>query len=581
MKTSETYLRGGSDLRWWTIGLSIMATQASAITFLSMPGQAYQDGMGFIQFYLGLPVAMVILSALIVPIYYRLKVYTAYEYLETRFDRKTRQLVALLFLLSRGLGAGLSLYAPAIVLSTLLGWPLGWTTVGIGAAVVLYTVSGGTRVVSRTQTWQMMVMLGGMAAAFAFILHRLPPSVSLDDALGVGGALGKMKVIDFAPRIDTRYTFWSGMTGGLFVQLAYFGTDQSQVQRYLTGSPLAESRLGPHVQRAGQAAHAVRHPLGRPAAGRLLPVSSAADLLQPAGARAAPRRARAAASCATSRPAGTTPSPPAPPPPPRSSTPATRATRRASPPPRARCATKRRAPTALRRRAIEIIGQSRARAETKDQDYIFLRFVLAEFPPGLVGLLIAVILCAAMSATASALNSLGTTSVVDFYKRSLRPAADDAHYLRVAKLFTVVWGAVAVGFAIGASLFENLIQAVNILGSIFYGPMLGVFLVGFFTRRARRDHRLRRRGAGGGGGAGGVAGFVDRLSLVQRRRLRRRRRGGAGRRVAQSSTSPMTLPSGSRNSAMMIGPYGVRGTTVSAPSVEAWASVASMSGTCT
>src|SRR6478609_7297257 len=244
VKTAETYLRGGGDLRWWTIGLSIMATQASAITFLSMPGQAYQDGMGFIQFYLGLPVAMILLSSLIVPIYYRLKVYTAYEYLETRFDRKTRQLVAFLFLLSRGLGAGISLYAPAIVLSTLLGWPLGWTTLALGAAVILYTVSGGTRVVSRTQTWQMVVMLGGMAAAFGFVLHRLPPAVSLDDALAVGGALGKMKVIDFAPRFDTRYTFWSGITGGLFVQLAYFGTDQSQVQRYLTGSPLSESRLG-------------------------------------------------------------------------------------------------------------------------------------------------------------------------------------------------------------------------------------------------------------------------------------------------------------------------------------------------
>jgi hypothetical protein len=244
VKTVDVYLRGGSDLRWWTIGLSIMATQASAITFLSMPGQAYQDGMGFIQFYLGLPVAMVILSAIIVPIYYRLKVYTAYEYLETRFDRKTRQLVALLFLLSRGLGAGISLYAPAIVLSTLLGWPLGWTTLILGAGVIAYTVSGGTRVVSRTQTWQMVIMLGGMAAAFAFVLHRLPPSVSFDDALGIGGVLGKMKVVDFSPRVDTRYTLWSGLTGGLFVQLAYFGTDQSQVQRYLSGSPLAESRLG-------------------------------------------------------------------------------------------------------------------------------------------------------------------------------------------------------------------------------------------------------------------------------------------------------------------------------------------------
>ncbi|HEY2743327.1 MAG TPA: sodium:solute symporter [Polyangia bacterium] len=482
VKNAETYLRGGGDLRWWTIGLSIMATQASAITFLSMPGQAYQDGLGFIQFYLGLPLAMIILSSLIVPIYYRLKVYTAYEYLETRFDRKTRQLVALLFLLSRGLGAGISLYAPAIVLSTVLGWPLGWTTLAIGAAVILYTVSGGTRVVSRTQTWQMVVMLSGMAAAFAFVLHRLPPAVSLDDALAVGGALGKMKVIDFQPRFDTRYTLWSGLTGGLFVQLAYFGTDQSQVQRYLTGSPLAESRLGlmfngivklpmqfgilsvglllvvfyqfhrpPIFFNAPELARAEASARG----GQLRDIERAWDAAWATraatttafvDARKSGDRARAAAAEAALRDeAGRT--------------------------------------DELRAKAVALIGQSRARAETKDQDYVFLRFVLAEFPSGLVGLLIAVILCAAMSATASALNSLGTTSVVDFYKRSFRPVADDAHYLAVARIFTVVWGAVAVGFAISASLFENLIQAVNILGSLFYGPMLGVFLVGFFTRR--------------------------------------------------------------------------------------------------
>jgi SSS family solute:Na+ symporter len=484
--TAETYLRGGGDLRWWTIGLSIMATQASAITFLSMPGQAYQDGMGFIQFYLGLPIAMIILSSLIVPIYYRLKVYTAYEYLETRFDRKTRQLVALLFLVSRGLGAGISLYAPAIVLSTVLGWPLGWTTLAIGAGVIVYTVSGGTRVVSRTQTWQMVIMLGGMAAAFAFVLHRLPPAVSLDDAFAVGGALGKMKVIDFAPRVDTRYTFWSGMTGGLFVQLAYFGTDQSQVQRYLTGSPLAESRLGLMFNGL------VKLPMqtGILAVGLLLAVFyqfhqppiffNQTELaraeagvhggelrdLEAKWKEAFATRAATAGALVEARHAHD-------------------AARVAS----AEAALRDEAARtdALRKRAVELIGQSRVRAETKDQDYVFLRFVLAEFPSGLVGLLIAVILCAAMSATASALNSLGTTSVVDFYKRSVRvqrrTGANDAHYLRVAKIFTVVWGAVAVGFALGASLFENLIQAVNILGSLFYGPMLGVFLVGFFTKR--------------------------------------------------------------------------------------------------
>lgn len=481
VKTVDVYLRGGGDLRWWTIGLSIMATQASAITFLSMPGQAYQDGLGFIQFYLGLPIAMVILSAVIVPIYYKLKVYTAYEYLETRFDRKTRQLVALLFLLSRGLGAGISLYAPAIVLSTLLGWPLGWTTLILGAAVIVYTVAGGTRVVSRTQTWQMVIMLGGTAAAFAFILHRLP--LTFGDTLAVGGALGKMQAIDFRPRIDTRYTFWSGITGGLFVQLAYFGTDQSQVQRYLTGSPLAESRLGlmfngmvklpmqfgillvgvllvvfyqfhrppiffnqPEIARAeataaaGPELRALEEQWRAAWADRAALVTSFVDARHAGdGARVAAAESSLQASAART--------------------------------------------DELRKHAVELIAKSRPRAETKDADYVFLRFVLAEFPSGLVGLLIAVILCAAMSATASALNSLGTTTVIDFYKRSVRPGASDAHYLAAAKGFTIFWGALAVAFAAGASLFENLIQAVNILGSIFYGPMLGVFLVGFFTRR--------------------------------------------------------------------------------------------------
>jgi Na+/proline symporter len=482
VKTAEVYLRGGGDLRWWTIGLSIMATQASAITFLSMPGQAYQDGMGFIQFYLGLPVAMIILSAVIVPIYYRLKVYTAYEYLETRFDKKTRQLVALLFLLSRGLGAGISLYAPAIVLSTVLGWPLGWTTLALGAAVILYTVSGGTRVVSRTQTWQMVIMLGGMAAAFAFVLHRLPAHVSFGDALGVGGALGKMKVVEFAPRVGARYNFWWGITGGLFVQLAYFGTDQSQVQRYLTGSPLAESRLGLMFNGL------VKLPMqfGILMVGVLLVVfyqfhrppiffndvelkraeaSAVGGELRDVEKRwevAWQTRAAAVDALVSARHDGD-------------------AARLGA----ARATLQKQATEtdALRKRAVELVGKSHARAETKDQDYIFLRFVLAEFPSGLVGLLIAVILCAAMSATASALNSLGTTSVVDFYRRSIDAHASDAQYLRVAKLFTIGWGALAVAFALGASLFENLIQAVNILGSLFYGPMLGVFLVGFFTKR--------------------------------------------------------------------------------------------------
>lgn len=480
IKTSSVYMRGGRDMRWWTIGLSIMATQASAITFLSMPGQAYEDGLGFVQFYFGLPVAMVLLSAFIVPIYYKLNIHTAYEYLERRFDQKTRQLTAFLFLLSRGLAAGISIYAPAIVLSTVLGWSLQLTNLIIGSVVIVYTVSGGTRAVSRTQTWQMVVMLGGMAMACVFIAHQLPPQLSLNNAAHLAGALGRMKVVDFSPRLDTRYTFWSGMTGGLFVALAYFGTDQSQVQRYLSGASLSESRFGmlfnglikvpmqlmilfvgvllfvfyqfhqPPIffdtaewQRVASAdARALDDKWSEAFAARKQRATELVDAL------AAHDESRIESSRTALRTAA------------------------------ART-------DALRSDAKRLLAAARPGATVKDADYIFIRFVVTYFPSGLVGLLLAVILCAAMSATAAALSSLGTTSVVDFYRRSFRPDEDDAHYLLAAKLFTVFWGVLAVLFAAFASLLDNLIQAVNILGSIFYGPMLGVFLVGLFLKRVR------------------------------------------------------------------------------------------------
>lgn len=482
--TADAYLRGGSDMKWYTIGLSIMATQASAITFLSTPGQAYEDGMGFVQFYFGLPIAMVILSAFMVPVYYRLRVSTAYEYLETRFDRKTRQLTALLFLLQRGLGAGLSIYAPAIILSSVLGWPLHLTNLLMGILVIAYTVSGGTRAVSQTQTYQLVIMLGGMALAFLFVLRALPAQVSFGDALHIAGSLGKMKVVDFSPRFDTRYTFWSGITGGLFVALSYFGTDQSQVQRYLSGSSLTESRLGlllnglvkipmqffillcglmvfvfyqfhqppvffhtAELSRVRDSAHA----------SELRAVESAYATAFASKQRELDRfiAARAAKDSAGELVA-------------RQGLLAAEASGKA-----------------LREKAKQLIQKARPGAETKDADYIFITFVKEHFPVGLVGLLVAVIFCAAMSATASALTALGATTVVDFYKRTLRPAESDAHYLRAAKLFTVFWGVLAMLFAAFASLLDNLIQAVNILGSIFYGPTLGVFVAGFFLKRVR------------------------------------------------------------------------------------------------
>jgi Na+/proline symporter len=477
----ETYLRGGKGIRWWTVGLSIMATQASATTFLSTPGQAYQDGMGFVQFYLGLPIAMVILAAIITPLYFKLKVYTAYEYLETRFDRKTRQLVALLFLISRSLAAGLSIYAPAIVLSTVFGWSLWVTNVAIGLAVILYTVSGGTRAVNQTQTQQMIVILSGMAVAFGFILHRLPADVSFGDAMDVAGTLGRMKVVDFSPSVAVRYTFWSGMIGGLIVQLAYFGTDQSQVQRYLSGGSLVESRLGLlfnglvkvpmqfAILLAGVMVF-VFYQFNQPPVffnaaelQRLRSGPYAAELVQleqqHTAAFADSRRALDDFIAARHRgDAGAE---------------------------RDRLRVAFAKDDHIRTQTRELVAKAAARAETKDADYIFIRFVTSQLPAGLVGLLIAVIFCAAMSATAAALNSLGTSTVVDFYKRSIRPDASDAHYLAAARWFTVLWGVAAVAFAAGFKLFDNLIQAVNILGSIFYGPMLGVFLVGFFTKRVR------------------------------------------------------------------------------------------------
>ena len=404
VSTAEAYLRGEGE-RFWTIGLSIMATQASAITFLSTPGQAYEDGLGFLQFYFGLPIAMVLLAWWVVPIYRRLRVYTAYEYLESRFDRKTRVLTAAIFLVSRGLAAGMSLYAPALVLTAVLGWPLQTTNLTMGALAVLYTVSGGTRAVSVTQSWQMGIMLSGMLAAFLFVLHALPAGVGLTGMVKVAGALGKMHAVDVSLRLDTRYTLWSGLIGGLFVALAYFGTDQSQVQRYLGGASLRESRTGllfnalikvPMqflVLMVGIAV-VVFHQFERPpllwngvaeAQARKVPaIAARLDGLDARLSRifeekhaAVQRMLRGDSSAKSAIRAG------------------------------------EEEERAVRRDARALV---RAPGQASDADSIFLSFVLHHFPPGLVGLLLAVIICAALSATASALNALGATSVVDFYR---------------------------------------------------------------------------------------------------------------------------------------------------------------------
>lgn len=484
IQSVESYLRGDNQLKWYTIGLSVMATQASAITFLSTPGQAYEDGMRFVQFYFGLPLAMVVLCVFVIPVFYRLRVFTAYEYLETRFDLKTRQLAALLFLLQRGLSAGITIYAPAIILSSILGWPLNVMNVAIGALVIVYTVSGGTKAVSQTQMHQMVVILGGMALACVFIVRALPADVSLLDAVRVAGASGRLNAVDFSFNLDSRYTFWSGITGGFFLALAYFGTDQSQVQRYLSGRSITQSRLGllfngllkvpmqflvlfigvmvfvfyqfekppvffnqpdkqsvyatPHADalRAVEAEHGMVFERQRQGVEGLLAAYDGGDAKEVRQASEALRRAQAETH-------------------------------------------------SVRERAKAIIAKANPNAETKDADYIFITFILSFLPVGLVGLLLAVILSAAMSSTASELNALGTTTMVDFYRRTWVKNAKPRHYLIATKLFTVFWGVLAILFASLASLVDNLIQAVNILGSIFYGTVLGIFLVALFIKHVR------------------------------------------------------------------------------------------------
>jgi len=474
------FFHGGNTLPWPTIGLSIMATQASAITFLSTPGQAYEDGMRFVQFYFGLPLAMIVISAFFVPIYYRLKVYTAYEYLEYRFDGRVRTLGASLFLIQRGLAAGITIYAPAIILSTILRWQLDVTCIAIGLAVIVYTVSGGTRAVSQTQKQQMIVMLTGMVVAAAVVILRLPDDVSLPAALKLAGALDRMNVVSFELDPNTRYNFWSGITGGFFLALSYFGTDQSQVQRYLAGRSLTESRLGLLFNGIFKVpmqffilligvlvfvfylfvqppiffnASALERVAATPQAAQLETLQARYDTAFAAQRAAADAYVDALDAAEDQRHAA-----------------------------RSALRTAAAQTRALRDEAKQLVGAALPGAETRDADYVFLSFVLAFVPTGLVGLLVAVILCAAMSSTASELSALGATSTVDLYKRIAGDRIAARHDLIVAKLFTVLWGALAIGFAMFASLFDNLIEAVNILGSLFYGTVLGLFVTAFFVK---------------------------------------------------------------------------------------------------
>lgn len=478
------FLKADNTERWWMMGLSVMATQASAITFLSTPGQAFEDGMRFIQFYFGLPLAMVVLSVTAIPIYYRLNVYTAYEYLESRFDLKTRSLAAGLFLLQRGLSTGITIYAPAIILSAILGWDLTSTILFIGVVVTFYTVVGGSKAVSQTQRLQMAVMLGGMLVAALVVVQLLPEQVGFSDALVVAGKLGKMNLVDLHFDPNDRYNLWSGLIGGFFLSLSYFGTDQSQVGRYLGGESIAQSRLGLLMNGLVKVPMQFlillvgvlvfvfyqfhQPPLYFNAQQKEKVLASAQagewEKLEAEGAAAFAQKRTAALALVEAH-----------------QTDDAAALARATAQAQAAEAQRQ----ALRQQADALVNAQNGGIDIKDTDYVFLTFVTQQLPRGLVGLLLAVVLCAAMGSTASAFSSLASTTVVDVYKRTIRPQASDAHYLRASRWLTVGWGGVSILFALYASQLENLIQAVNILGSLFYGTILGIFLAAFYAKRVR------------------------------------------------------------------------------------------------
>ncbi|NRT17019.1 Na+/proline symporter [Flavobacterium sp. 28A] len=478
-KTVDEFILGNNETPWYTVGLSVMATQASAITFLSTPGQAYHDGMGFIQFYFGLPLAMIVICLTFIPIYHKYKVYTAYEYLEKRFDLKTRSLAAILFLFQRGLGTGLTIYAPAIILSAILGWNLTYMNIVIGVLVIVYTFSGGTKAVNVTQKQQMFVIMSGMLITFFLILHFLPNDMTFSNALHIAGANDKMKIVSFSTDPEDKYTIWSGVTGGFFLALAYFGTDQSQVGRYLSGKSVRESQMGlimngllkvpmqffilltgvmvfvffqfnpvplnfnPNnkitIEKSAykDEYHVLEKELDVLSEDKKVINLLYIDQLNQDYDNPILRKELIALS------------------------------------------TKEKD---LRDRAKEIILKADSNSETNDKDYVFFHFILNYLPKGLIGLLLAVIMSAAMSSTASGLNALASTTAIDIYKRNVKGVKSDKHYLNVTKFFTLFWGIVAILFACIGTLFENLIQLVNIIGSIFYGTVLGIFLVGFYIK---------------------------------------------------------------------------------------------------
>ena len=518
-KNVQDYVRGGNSTKWWTIGLSVMATQASAITFLSTTGQAFSDGMGFVQFYFGLPIAMVIICLVFIPIYHRLKVYTAYEFLENRFDLKTRTLTAILFLIQRGLAAGITIFAPAIILSVVLGWNIVTLNIIIGVLVIIYTVSGGTKAVTVTQKQQMFVIFAGMIAALIIIINLIPNDVSFVDAIDIAGATGKMQVLDFSFDLENRYTVWTGLIGGTFLMLSYFGTDQSQVQRYLSGKSMKEMQMGllfngllkvpmqffillvgvmvfvfyqfnpsplnfidkstetvlaseygneyralqdkqselfDMKQRLSSAYAKENKPELKQELFQIDSIEKSYRLESKFLIKKAIDPEYKASYIALEKSVKQLESNPK--------------------------------SEAYKTKSAELKTLYKDAAkdtQTNDRDYMFIRFILNHLPTGLIGLLLAVILSAAMSSTASEINALATITSIDLYGRNLKEDKGEAHMVNMTKWFTLGWGIIAIIIACFADLAENLIQLVNIIGSIFYGNVLGIFLLAFFFKHIR------------------------------------------------------------------------------------------------
>ena len=475
-KSSSDYIKAGNQAKWWTIGISVMATQASAITFLSTPGQAFHDGMGFIQFYFGIPIAIIVVCMVFIPIYHKLKVYTAYEYLETRFDLKTRTLTALLFLIQRSLSAGITIFAPAIILSSVLGWDLTTLNIILGLLVIIYTVSGGTKAVNYTQKYQMGIIFIGLLICLAVIINLLPENISFRNAIDIAGANSKLEVLNFSFDLENRYTIWSGILGGTFLMMSYFGTDQSQVQRYLSGKSLKEMQLGmifngilkipmqffilfigvmvfvfyqfnsSPINFNPQSINTINNSTYEKDYNTLQNelnnifnekqykinnyVSGSYDAKYGLSELELKEKK-------------------------------------------------------LRLEAKNLIAlaskEKKIKVETNDKDYVFITFILENLPKGLIGLLLAVILSAAMSSTSSEINALATTTAIDIYKRN-KENVSDQELVKITKFFTFFWGMIAIGIACVAYLADNLIQLVNIIGSIFYGNVLGIFLIAFFLK---------------------------------------------------------------------------------------------------